>query len=252
MKKFKGLDEQQRVYASVIAEGDEAVGRILSLVKELGIDEKTLIVFTTDNGAEFTKDKKQKFNNGQDLSEGYGGYYSVGESGGLKGKKRSLFAGGIRVPFIVRWPGVVPAGKVDKDSVVTAVDLLPTFLDVAGVPLPEGYKPDGESALSAFKGESFTRTQPIYWEWRGGDNQDYTWPSSAVRDGKWKLLVNKERKLVELYDLENDWAEKTDVASKYPEVVQKLSDQLQNWQSSLPLKPSPNAFSKGRKKKNEK
>ena len=252
LEKFKDLDEQKRVYASVIAEGDEGVGRILALLKELGIDDKTLVVFSTDNGPEFTKDESQKSHAkpGKVYKDdpGFGGYYSVGETGGLKGKKRSLFAGGVRVPFVVRWPGVTPEGRSDKKSVVTAVDLLPTFLAVAGVELPEDYKPDGESALLAFKGEEFQRSKPIFWEWRGGDNQDFTWPSTGVRDGKWKLLVNKEEQKLELYDLEADWAEKEDVSAGHPEVVQQLSEKLEAWKATLPTEPNKNALSKARSK----
>ncbi|QDV25816.1 Choline-sulfatase [Aureliella helgolandensis] len=247
LQQFKDLDEQKRVYASVIAEGDEGVGRILSLLKDLKIDDNTLVAFSTDNGPEFTKDVTHKYH-GKDESSGLGGYYSVGETGGLKGRKRSLFASGIRVPFIVRWPGVVPAGKTDTTSVLTAVDLLPTFLDVAGESLPEGYKPDGQSALAAFKGEPWQRTKPIFWQWKGGDNQDYTWPSSGVRDGKWKLLVNEERNLMELYDLESDWAEKHNVAGDYPEIIRNLSEKLDTWTASLPAAPSTNSLSKSRKK----
>ena len=90
LEKFKDLDEQKRVYASIIAEGDEGVGRILSLLKELDLDEKTLVVFSTDNGPEHTRDETHRFH-GKDEASGFGGYFSVGESGGLKGKKRSLF-----------------------------------------------------------------------------------------------------------------------------------------------------------------
>lgn len=247
LKQFADLDEQKRVYASVIAEADEGVGRVFALLKELNIDEKTLVVFSTDNGPEFTRDEKHKFH-GKDESEGLGGYYSVGETGGLKGKKRSLFSGGIRVPFIVRWPGVVPASTTDETSIVTAVDLLPTFLDAAGAPLPDGFEPDGESALAAFKGEEWQRSKPIFWEWQGGDNQDYTWPSIGVRDGQWKLLVNKDRNLTELYDLERDWAETQDVADAHPEITRQLSEKLDAWKSSLPTEPSKNGLSKSRGK----
>ncbi|MGJ8723364.1 MAG: sulfatase-like hydrolase/transferase [Roseibacillus sp.] len=256
MEHFKDLDEQKQVYASIIAEGDEGVGRILTLLKELEIDENTLVVFSSDNGPEATRDENEKLHNlkkakakGQPHDGGLGGYYSVGESGGLKGKKRSLFAGGVRVPFIVRWPGVVPAGKTDKKSVVTAVDLLPTFLEVAGVKLPEGYEPDGESAYSAFKGESFQRTKPLFWEWRGGSEQPDTWPSLSVRDGKWMLLLNKDEKKAELYDLEADWAQKNDLAAENPRKVSKLTKKIDDWKASLPTQPSKNALSKARNKK---
>lgn len=247
LTKFKDLDERRRVYASVIAEADEGVGRVLALLKELEIDNNTLVVFSTDNGPEFTRDESHKYH-GKGKSSGFGGYYSVGETGGLKGKKRSLFAGGIRVPFIVRWPRVVPAGKKDATSVLTAVDLLPTFLDVANVALPDGYEPDGESAYVAFQGKPLLRSKPIFWQWKGGDKQDYTWPSTGVRDGKWKLLVNPERKFTELYDLENDWSEKRNVVSENPEITARLTNKLDAWTRSLPSSPSKNSLSKARQK----
>lgn len=244
LKQFKDLDERKRVYASVIAEGDEGVGRVLGLLKELGLDEKTLVVFSTDNGAEAARGPEHEFHN--DNKRGLGGYYSVGESGGLIGQKRSLYAGGIRVPFVARWPGVVPQGKVDRESVLTAVDLLPTFLEAAGIALPKGFQGDGQSAFAAFKGESFERSKPIFWEWRGGLSKDYTWPAIGMRDGRWKLLVNKEMNKLELYDIENDWAEKKDLSKKNPEIVKKLSRKLDTWKQSLPKKPIDEACSSTR------
>ena len=243
MQDFKDLTEAEQVYASVIAEGDEAVGRIMKLLQETGVDDNTLVVFSTDNGPEHSDDKKDH------KGQGLGKFYSVGETGGLKGEKRSLFSGGIRVPFIVRWPGVVPAGKTDSTSVLTAVDLLPTFLEVAGVALPDDYHPDGETALSAFTGESFTRTKPIFWEWRGGDNQDYTWPSAGIRHGRWKLLENIERQKSELFDMQNDWAETKDVSADHPEIVEQLSQKLAEWKKGLPDAPSATSVSAARQKK---
>jgi arylsulfatase A-like enzyme len=255
LEQFKDLDEQKQVYASVVAEGDEGVGRILKLLKELGIDQNTLVVFSSDNGPEFTRDKEKhwyhnnrKKDRNNDMT-GLGGYFSVGESGGLKGQKRSLFAGGVRVPFIVRWPGVVPEGKTDRTSVLTAVDLLPTFLEVAGVELPEGFKPDGQSALSAFKAEDFERTKPIYWEWKGPSVQDFTWPHMGVRDGRWKLITNAELQRTELYDLESDWAEAKDVSAEHPDVVKALSKELYAWKETLPLEPKKSTVSSASKKR---
>ncbi len=244
MEKFKHLDEQKRVYASIIAEGDEGVGRILSLIKELGLDDKTLIVFSTDNGPEAERGKEHLFHNNN--KRGLGGYYSVGTTAGLRGQKRSLYAGGIRVPFIVRWPGVVPAGNVDRESVLTAVDLLPTFLEVAGVPMPDGYQPDGQSAFGAFKGNPLKRSKPIFWEWRGGLSKDYTWPSLGIRDGKWKMLVNREMGKLELYNIDRDWAEERDLSDKYPEIVEQLSRKLETWKLSLPKEPEQAVTSRER------
>lgn len=245
LEQFENLDERKRVYASVVAEGDEGVGTILGLLEELGIDEHTLVVFSSDNGPEFPKDESAKFHNNS--KRGLGGYYSVGETGGLTGQKRSLYAGGVRVPFIVRWPGVVPEGKTDSTSVMTAVDLMPTFLEVAGVELPEGFKPDGQSVLSAFQAEGFERTKPIYWEWKGPNEQPFTWPHMGIRDGRWKLITNAELRRTELYDLESDWAEAKDVYSEHPDVVQDLSAKLAAWKSTLPAKPKQSTLSNSRR-----
>ena len=245
LEQFSDLDEREQVYASVVAEGDEGVGTILALLKELDIDENTLVVFSSDNGPEFARDESAKFHNNS--KRGLGGYYSVGETGGLKGEKRSLYAGGIRVPFIVRWPGVTPRGKVDRTSVMTAVDLLPTFLEVAGVPLPDDFQPDGQSVLAAFRGEGIDRTKPIFWEWRGPKVREFTWPHLGIRDGRWKLIANDEMQRTELYDLDGDWAEAKDVSAEYPEVVLALSAKLDAWKETLPVEPRKSTVSKKRK-----
>jgi N-acetylgalactosamine-6-sulfatase len=253
MEQFEHLDEQKQVYASVVAEGDEGVGRILALLVDLGIDESTLVVFSSDNGPERSRDKDEHWYHGNarkdsnNKKRGLGGYFSVGETAGLRGQKRSLYAGGIRVPFIVRWPGTVPAGGVDKTSVITAVDLMPTFLELAGVELPEGFQPDGESVVSAFKAEGFTRSRPIFWEWRGPKVQPQTWPHLGIRDGRWKLIKNDELQRTELYDLESDWAESREVSAEHPEVVVELTAKLDAWKATLPVEPKKSTVSSMRK-----
>jgi N-acetylgalactosamine-6-sulfatase len=241
LKQFDTLDEQKQVYAAVIAEGDAGVGLILDTLKEQGLDENTIVIFSSDNGPEWTSTKKQT--DDAATGPGLGSFYSVGETGGLKGQKRSLYAGGIRVPFLVRWPGVVPAGKTDRDSVLTAVDMVPTFMELAGKDLPEGYEPDGVSIVSAIKGEEFERTKAIFWEWRPAKKSQSFWPYFGVRDGKWKLLYNPMLKKGELYNIEEDWAEKTDVSSQYPEVVTALTQEILEWKKTLPTKPSPDCIS---------
>jgi N-acetylgalactosamine-6-sulfatase len=245
MDEFGNLDEQKQVYASIIAEGDEAVGRIMKLLQQLDLDENTLVVFSTDNGPEWEGSDEEKIHKG---GPGLGKYYSVGETGELKGQKRSLFSGGIRVPFVVRWPGVVPQGVEDKTSVVTAVDLLPTFFEVAGIEVPKDLKLDGESILSAFKGKEFERTKPIFWEWKGGDAHEYTWPSLGVRYGDWKLVVDVSREKKELYNLANDWAEKTDLAESNPDKLNELLQMLEEWKQTLPTEPRAHCLSPARKK----
>ncbi|MEI6892084.1 MAG: sulfatase-like hydrolase/transferase [Pontiella sp.] len=163
LNQFQSLDEQKQVYAAVVAEGDAGVGLVLDTLKELGIDENTLVIFSSDNGPEWTGTKKRT--DDTSTGPGLGSYYSVGEKGELKGQKRSLYAGGIRVPFIARWPGFIPANQTDRDSVLTAVDLLPTFMELAGADLPKGYQPDGISMVAALQGKEFKRNKPIFWEW---------------------------------------------------------------------------------------
>jgi arylsulfatase A-like enzyme len=247
LKLFEHLDEQQRVYAAVVAEADHGVGMILGTLKELNIDQNTLVIFSSDNGPEKTSKVKQM----KDASTGpgLGHYYSVGESGHLKGRKRSLYAGGIRVPFIAYWPGIVPAGKTNRDAVLTAVDLLPTFLELAGKDLPKDYKPDGESIVSALKGEGFRRHKAIFWEWNGAKKNTVNWPHLGMRDGKWKFLLNEKIGKSELYDIESDWAEKVDLSKKHPELVEKLTQKLDTWKKTIPRDPPASCFSRLRKKK---
>ena len=250
MDKFGKLDEQKQVYASIIAEGDEAVGRIMNLLKELDIDDNTLVVFSTDNGPEWEGSEKEKLHKGdvENGVEGLGKYYSVGETGGLKGQKRSLFAGGIRVPFVAMWPNVIPKGVEDTTSVVTAVDLLPTFYEVAGIKMEKDYKPDGESILSAFKAEKFKRTKPIFWEWRGGDGHEHTWPSLGVRDGDWKLVLDPKKDRYELYNLVNDWKEEVDLSKSNPKKASELLVMVKAWKASLPTEPREKCLSSVRNK----
>lgn len=250
MEKFKGLDEQRRVYASVIAEGDEAVGRINKLLKELNLEDNTLVVFSTDNGPEWEGSEKEKLHKGDEENgiKGLGKYYSVGETGGLKGQKRSLFAGGIRVPFVAKWPNVIPKGVKNNDAVVTAVDLLPTFFEAAGIKMPKDFQPDGESMMAAFKGKKFKRSQPIFWEWRGGTSKPYTWPTLGVRDGDWKLVVDVTGNKYELYNLKDDWKEKHDLAQTNPKKAKELLEKVKTWKASLPTEPRASCVSSVRKR----
>jgi arylsulfatase A-like enzyme len=233
------------VYAAVVAEADAGVGSILSALKKQGIDEHTLAIFSSDNGPE--SPGKQESTQRQLYGPGLGRYYSIGETAGLKGQKRSLYAGGVRVPFIAWWPEVVPAGKVNRQSVLTAVDLLPTFVELAGAKLSEGYEPDGQSIVADLKDANFRRTKPIFWEWAAANNHPAKWPHQGVRDGKWKLLINKKLGRVELYDIEADWAEQSNLADAHSEVVEKLTQQIQTWKKSLPTQPAERCLSTLRK-----
>ncbi len=240
LQRYAKLDEQQRVYSAVVADGDNGIGKVLGVLKELALEQNTLVIFSSDNGPENTgRDKESR----GELRGGYGGFYSVGSTGGSRGRKRSLYEGGVRLPFIVRWPGHVPAGKVNKTTALAAVDLLPTLCAVTGTSLPAGYKTDGENLLPALLGQETARTMPIFWDWRGKDTPADCWPRWAVRDGDWKLVTdNASRK--ELYHSPDDWAEGRNVAKEHADIVAKLSAKLEAWKTTLPKEPAQEFISK--------
>ncbi|GAB6164146.1 sulfatase-like hydrolase/transferase [Thermostilla marina] len=240
MARWKHLDEQKQVYSAVITDGDNAVGAILDCLDDLKLTDKTIVIFSSDNGPEWTAEKPgpSRYNPETGLTA-YDTYYSIGSTAGLRGRKRSLFEGGVRVPFIVRWPGRVPAGVQNNTTVVTAVDLLPTLCAAAGVTLPGDYHGDGENLLPAFEGKPIRRTKPIFWEWRGNDTEPDWWPRLAVRDGDWKLVLTYDAQRVELHRVTEDRTESRDVAKEHPEIVARLTEMALAWKASLPAEPDP-------------
>ncbi len=244
LEKWKHLDEQKRVYAAVITDGDNAVGRVLDALEAAGVAQNTIVLFSSDNGPETTAAKTQLTSRDNDAdANGYGGYYSVGSSGGLRGEKRSLFEGGVRVPFLVRWPGHTPAGAINHTTAFTAVDLLPTLCAAADIALPPDYRGDGENLLTAFNGQPVARTRPIFWAWTGKAAEPHWWPRLAVRDGDWKLLLTDDAKRVALHRLTTDRAEAVDVARDHPEVVARLTQLALAWKATLPTTIDPSCIS---------
>jgi arylsulfatase A-like enzyme len=153
--------------------------------------------------------------------------------------KRSLYEGGVRTPFMVRWPGQTPAGKVDNGTVVGGVDFLPTVCNLAGVTLPAGLSLDGENMSAALHGKEPRRSRPLMWENRYpvyGHILDMS-PMLAIRDGNWKLLINPDRSRVELYDIPRDPGEMNNLAERNSGVVKRLSNQVLGWQAKLPKGP---------------
>ncbi|WP_339711647.1 sulfatase-like hydrolase/transferase [uncultured Kriegella sp.] len=245
MEKFAHLDEQEQVYAAVVAEYDARIGELFAALKNLGIDNNTLVVFSSDNGPEITGKNRKTDDNS--TGPGLGTFYSVGETGGLKGRKRSLFAGGVRIPFLVRWPGKVAAGTVDNMTELATVDLLPTFLELARATASENYQPDGVSIVPAILGKAFKRAKPIFWDWRFSNNRPDFWPSAAVQEDNWKLLTNKTLGRTELYNINSDWEEQKDLSTENPEKLQELLGKLKNFEAALPENPPEDCFSEERK-----
>ena len=224
---FTHLPEPQQTYYSVIHNADRQIGRLLDALDELGVADNTLVVFSSDNGPEYVRTEA-------------GTYGSVL---GMRGRKHCLFDGGIRVPFLVRWPGHTPVGKVKDDTWLSAVDLAPTFLAAAGINLPPSWQADGVSALGALRGESFSRDLPMMWEWRNakctGNDQSITgWPMLGIRLDEYMLLSNPVTGQQELFDTYADEGQTRDLSADKPELVASLAGQITDFSRSLPGYPT--------------
>ena len=242
MQQFEALDEPEQIYAATLAHADARIGELLDTLERLGLTDGTLVIFSSDNGPEEVH-RGQRLLDDEATGAGVGAMACVGSTGGHRGRKRSLLQGGVGVPFIAKWPGIIAAGVVDDRSPITAVDLLPTFCALANAPLPTGYVPDGLDQAAALCGESSCeRVKPIFWEWREAGDGDH-WPLYAVRDGRWKLLLGREPGQVELFRFPEDRLERRDMSAEYPEVVQALSAKIDAWLSGLPQVADSKCFS---------
>ncbi len=209
------------VYAAMMEDIDTQVGRVLDKLAELGIAERTVVIFTSDNG-------------GLSTSEG-----SPTSNAPLRAGKGWLYEGGIRVPLIVRWPGVVEPDSTCDVPVVTT-DYFPTVLEMCGVARHPEWHRDGVSIVPLLKQSDTLAARPLYWHYPHYGNQGGI-PGGAVRDDDWKLIEFFEDDHVELYNLADDLAEQHDLASSQPEQAQELRDQLHAWRASVDAKmPSRN------------
>ncbi|GIW93323.1 MAG: sulfatase [Pirellulaceae bacterium] len=206
------LVQEHAVYAAMVEAMDQAVGTVLKALDEQGLTDHTLVIFTSDNG-------------GLSTSEGW-----PTSNVPLRAGKGWLYEGGIRVPFIVRWPGVVPAGT-ENDTPVCGVDIFPTLLAAAGLPTPAQPPLDGINLLPLFQGDALPR-RSLYWHYPHYGNQGGA-PGAAVRHGTWKLIEWYEDNSVELYDLESDLSETRNLATEHPDLVKELQDELHAWQKEV-------------------
>ncbi|MCM2373556.1 sulfatase family protein [Aporhodopirellula aestuarii] len=244
-----GLEEADEIYASVLTHADERIGEVLDTLDRLNLTENTLVIFSSDNGpARGSASASLDLMYDTATGAGFGIAASKGITAGRKGYKASLFEGGINVPFIARWPGKIAAGKVDDELMISAVDLLPTFCEVAGAPLPVGYQPDGISQLAGLQGkESQGRSKPLFWKMgnKGKPTQrnPFHWVSYCIVFQNWKLLANEDSSYFELYDIVSDPYEKVDLKESKPEVAAQLLEEIANWKETLPTKPDSKTFS---------
>jgi arylsulfatase A len=247
-EKFSGKS-RQGLYGDVVETIDWSVGRILQVLQEQGLDENTLVVFTSDNGPW--------------LQKGVEG----GSAGLLRAGKASTYEGGMRVPCLVRWPGHIPAGIVSPE-LATTMDLYPTFPRLAGVPLPEHYPIDGKDILPLLQGSAGSPHDAFYY-YRGAAVE-------AVREDKWKLRIELPLKdwtehrevmlemsrqnrrtytvaslwkgpvTMELFNLEEDPSERFNRAGDFPDIIERLKEKMERFASELEPGPAFELCSRGR------
>jgi arylsulfatase A-like enzyme len=205
-----------KLFRPAISEIDWSVGQILDALKKNGIDENTVVMFTSDNGP------------------------AMGKAAPLRGRKGSTFEGGMREPTVIRWPGKIPSGQVN-DEIMTAMDLLPTFAKLAGAKIPTDRTIDGKDIWPTLTGESGTPHEAFFY-YRDNDLK-------AVRSGKWKLHLavpqgrgEKGAPTSALFNLETDIGEKTSVLADHPEVAERLRGYVRAFEKDLAQNSRPAAF----------
>ncbi len=198
-------NEGRRIYAGMISAVDDAVGAVLTKLREEGLEEKTLVIFASDNGASET--------------------YDIGHVANLPliGHKRNLYGGGIRIPYLMQWKGRIPPGQTYTKP-VSSLDLFPTFLAAAGVEDVSQYRLDGVNLVPYLDGTN-AGTPHEYLFWRSG-------PNGAVCHGEWKLLMIGSE-MTRLYNSEKDPGESKDMSSKRAELVRKMKQAHERWSKEM-------------------
>ena len=199
---YRSQPTPKAAFVAMITRMDRDIGRIADLIRARGLEHRTLLMFISDNGPH---------------REGGGDPQFFKSSGGLRGIKRDLYEGGIRVPMIAWWHGTIPAGRV-SNQVWTHWDVFPTIAELAGAKVPQGI--DGLSMARALRGDAQPGHEFLYWEFHERGFQQ------AVRMGRWKAVRLKTGTPIELYDLEADPVEAHDVAASHPDVVATIENYL--------------------------
>jgi arylsulfatase A-like enzyme len=210
--------KNRRLFAGMVLALDDGVGKVVETLEEEGLDQDTVVMFISDNGSP----------HGQERSED--GKDHMSSTGPFRGWKGDTYEGGIRVPFIIKWPGLLPAGKC-YDKPISTIDIAPTITAYLGIDAPnKGFAFDGVDLVPYLTGRRKERPHEIMY-WRR--DSDY-----AIRRGDWKLAWNDGRptglERIELFNLKEDKEEKNDLSTQYPEIVMELQDIFDEWDSKLP------------------
>ena len=206
-------------YAAMVESVDESVGRVMRTLRELKLDERTLVVFTSDNG----------------------GFAKATDNSPLRANKGSNYEGGLRVPFIIRWPDQTAPDSVSSEPVI-GMDLYPTILEVTGLAQRPHQHLDGESLVPVLTRKSGLKRTAIYWHYPHYNQHPSSFPSGVVRAGNWKLIEAFETGKLSLFNLAEDIGETNDVAAEQPGTVAELHRQLKSWREEVgadPMRPNP-------------
>ena len=205
-EKFTKIKNKKRqIYAAMVTALDEGVGKVLQTLEKNGLTQNTLVVFMSDNGGPTD--------------------HNASSNKPLKGKKGTLWEGGVRVPFMMQWPAKIPA-RQELDEPVVSLDLLPTFGSAAGIRHP--LKTDGINLMPLFSGAGKgTAARDFYW--RRGDKR-----SCALRAGRFKWVESRGTSEQWLFDLEADMGEKNNLLGQFPEVAEKMEKKYSQWEASIP------------------
>lgn len=221
-KVFPDGESSEKNFRTVLIEYDRQVGRLLEGLKKSGIAKNTIVIFTSDNGPAPS--------------------FRGSRAGNYRGCKASLYEGGMRMPFIV-WNGgeLIPKGKIDNFSVVSALDMFESLCRITGTALPENFFSDGNDMSKALLGDPQQRTKAIFWEYRRNDSKAFPRPADndlspnvAIREGDWKLLVDADGTNAALFNLYDDPRETTPLNDRFPEKMKELYDKALAWRWALP------------------
>ncbi len=229
--KFSDISDNpfERKLFAVLQELDRQIGRVIETIDTLGLAENTLVIFTSDNGP---TDWPSYYKAGQ---------YPPGSTGPYYGRKWSLYEGGIRMPFIARWKGKIPAGWVNHQTVMCGIDLSPTFCALAGANTDGAVHHDGINQFEALTGKEPLRTKPVFWQYGKPyaqlmpGNPDFISPAYAVRDGDWKLLVDQDGSNTLLFNLASDPGETLNLLKAQPDKAGQLYALIQNWAQEVKI-----------------
>lgn len=223
IERFEKVPKNKRqgkpAYAAMVESVDDSVGRVRRTLQELNLDDRTLVIFTSDNG----------------------GFAKATDNSPLRANKGSNYEGGLRVPVIIKWPGVTKPGSVSNVPTIST-DFYPTILAATGQAQRPHQHRDGENLEPVLSGEGELQRQALYWHYPHYNQHPQSFPSGVVRFGNWKLIEAYETGEVSLYDLANDLGETEDLAERQPKKASQLQAMLQAWREEVgadPMRPNP-------------